>query len=364
MMHPRNALTVAIVSCTATILALTLAPAADALPGGNGDEGSSGDHDNGELTAEASATQIVVSGDTGGEGGSLEPVDTGWTPPVCWYEPWMTAEEFRNAVEEMAAENGRGDRAININSPHEGFTDIYRDQKMGDWLVPQGGVYDDATYENYNLDAEEEGVWWRGVINPNREDEFRYGTDCIEPIFWSDPVNAPEVEDALTDETLAEYAYDEIDIPETEIELNPEGRQLVNLPTWVWLDASDFEPRTVRAELPINGLWAETTAEPVSLTLDPGTEDAELFPSDGECEIDDDGRIGEPYERGHAEEDPPCGVMYTRATHHVDSYELTASLTWEVHWTGSQTQGEQPLPSGTFETTHEIVVNENQTIVR
>jgi hypothetical protein len=334
---------------------------------GNGDGGSwggSGSHDDGVLTAEAAATNIVVSGDTGGDGGSMEPIDTDWTPPVCWYEPWMTAREFADAVEQMAREDGRADRAVNINSPANAFTDIYRDNKPEEWAYNMNSEYALRGYDNYNLGAEEEGLWWRPVVNPNREDEFQSGTDCVEPIFWGNPVDVPELEESITDEILAEYAYDEIDIPETEIQLNPEGEQLVNVPTWIWLDASDIEPQTVRAELPVNGLWAETTAEPVSLTIDPGTEDAELFPSDGTCEIDENGRIGEPYEPGRVDEDPPCGVNYLRATHAVDSFELTASLTWEVHWTGSQTEGENALPSGTFETTHTIVVNESQAIVR
>jgi hypothetical protein len=276
----------------------------------------------------------------------------------------MTAEEFQDAVERLVDEDKHAWRALNTYSPPVAFTDIYRDDKPGDWAINFDSVYGATGYDNFNLDAEEDGLWWHGVINPNREDEFVHGTDCREPIFWSDSVETPELDDSLTDQTLAEYAYDEISIPETEIELNPEGEQLLGVPTWIWLDADDFEPRTVRAELPINGLWAETTAEPVSMTIDPGTEDAELFPSDGTCEIDDKGRIGEPYERGRADEDPPCGATYLRSTHAAGSYELTASLTWEVHWTGSQTQGENPLPSGTFETTHTIVVNESQTIVR
>jgi enoyl reductase len=70
------------------------------------------------------------------------------------------------------------------------------------------------------------------------------------------------------------------------------------------------------------------------------------------------------YERDRVDEDPPCGVNYLRATHAVDSFELTASLTREVHWTGFQTEGENALPSGTFETSHTIVVNESQVVVR
>jgi hypothetical protein len=345
--------------------AVTPAHARDNGTGADQDGNVEGSHDGaGVLSAEATATEIVVTGDTGGDGGNLEPLDTSWTPPVCWYEPWLTAQEFADAVEAMAAENGRANRALNINSPHEAFTDIYRDNNPEDWAYNLDSRYAMRGYDNYNLDAEEDGLWWRPVINPNREDEYRAGTDCVEPIFWGDPVEVPDLDEAITDEMLAEYAYDEIDIPETEIELSPSGDQIVNLPTWIWMQAADLEPRTVRAELPINGVWAETTAEPVSLTIDAGTEDAQLFPSSGECALRDDGRIGEPWDESREGEDPPCGLTYLRSTHGTGPYELTASLTWEVYWTGSQTEGRNPLPGGTFETTQTIVVEESQTIVR
>ncbi len=360
---------------TGTLLVISVVVAAATSPSasgfGSGDGGSRdnvGTHEDGFLTAEAS-TEVVITGDTGGgdagDGrGNLSPIDTGWEPPVCWYEPFMTAEQFRDEVDALVAADEHADRALNIWSPAVAFTDIYRDDNMNDWSVNFESVYGETSYENYNLDAEEDGLWWHGVINPNREYEFRYGVDCPEPIFWADSVDEPSLEESITDEVLAEYAYDEIAIPETEIEINPEGDQYVNLPMWIWLDAGEFEPRTVRAELPINGMWAETTAEPVAMTIDPGTEDALVYPESGECEINADGQIGEPYERGRTDEDPPCGVEYLRSTHEAGSYELTASLTWEVYWTGSQTEGRNPLPSGTFETTHTIVVDENQTIVR
>jgi hypothetical protein len=85
-----------------------------------------------------------------------------------------------------------------------------------------------------------------------------------------------------------ELAYERVEAPGTEIELNPEDEQVVNLPTWIWLDGAEFEP-------------VEVTA--------------------------------------------------------------TASLTWRVTWEGSDGRG-GTLPDGVFATTHEVEVQEAQTIVR
>ncbi|KAB8170927.1 hypothetical protein FH609_001630 [Streptomyces sp. 3MP-14] len=354
----------AVVLCAAGMLATVLTSPAVGL--GNGDDDSRGNTDGGgqdgdTLTAEA-RTEVVITGDTGGEGdGSLAPIDTGWTPPVCWYEPFMTAEEFEAAVESL---DGHANRALNIWSPAQAFTDIYRDNNPADWAENFNSVYSGVGYDNYNLDIADEGLWWHGVINPNRRNDYRAGTDCVEPIFWGDPTDVPELPEAIDDEVLAEYAYDEIGIPETEIELSPDGEQLVNLATWIWMEEALLEPRTVRAELPISGVWAETTAEPVALTIDPGSEDAVVFPASGECAVSEGGRIGAPWTRGDEGEDPPCGVRYERSTHRDGSFTLTASLTWEVSWTGSQSGGPHPLPGGVFETTYDIVVSESQAIVR
>jgi hypothetical protein len=97
-------------------------------------------------------------------------------------------------------------------------------------------------------------------------------------MFWQDAGEVADVANAPTPETLAEYAYDKVKVPDTEIDLKPAARSTVNLPTWVWLDKGTFKEVKVRAELPNTGLWAETTAKPIALHLEPGTDDADKTP--------------------------------------------------------------------------------------
>ncbi|GAA5208683.1 hypothetical protein GCM10023323_29180 [Streptomyces thinghirensis] len=49
------------------------------------------------------------------------------------------------------------------------------------------------------------------------------------------------------------------------------------LPTWAWLDGAKFKPVSVTASVPLLGVQAITTAEPVSVEIDPGTADAEIY---------------------------------------------------------------------------------------
>lgn len=103
----------------------------------------------------------------------------------------------------------------------------------------------------------------------------------------------PDDEHAPTPDVLTAYAYDQIRVPETEVELKPEGKSTVNLPTWAWLDKGTFQEVRIRAELPNTGVRAETTAKPVAPHLEPGTEDAETYPASGNCETAQDMNVQE-----------------------------------------------------------------------
>lgn len=352
----KRRLTAACGLAAASLLAILLSGAVPAQAYGP-DEGRppvEGGADNGVLTAEA--TQVVITASNGNTGpGNLTPSNTRWSPPVCWYEPAMTPSQLAAAVDELESTGELGKVAVYLSWSAELFRQHY--EEGGDTSTGSGG------YENFNLDREGEGMWWRGVVNPNRADEYTWDDGCRDLMFWADLSEAPGVEEALTPEILAGYAYDAIAVPETEFELNPASAQVVNLDTWIWGEAGSFEPVTVRAELPGTGLWAETTARPVSFTIDPGTDDATVHPSRDGCPISGDGTVGSAYTEGN-DGPPPCGVTYRRATHHVDGYRLTAAVTWEISWTGTGVGEPQELPRAVFETTRDIEVREVQAVVR
>jgi hypothetical protein len=316
---------------------------------------ASGDADNQELSAAVSRIKVTqVSGPTGGKQGTLSSTDVNWKPPPCWYEPVMTSEQLKKFSETGLA--------LGHVSPHASWggqklwTDHYRDGKDA-YNYEDESLITRKGYDNYNLGKD--GYFWRGVAR-DLEDPDSYG--CERVMFWQDAGEIPDVPNAPTAETLAAYAYDKVKVPDTEIELMPEGRSTVNLPTWVWLDKGTFKDVKVRAELPNTNLWAETTAKPIALHLEPGTEDAEVFPASANCEINDDGSIGTPYAKGAAEKTPPCGIRYLRATKDTP-YHLSASVTWQITWQGSGGTGGD-LPDGTFETTQDMNVQEIQSINR
>ncbi|MCX5420901.1 hypothetical protein [Streptomyces sp. NBC_00078] len=326
----------------ATIWASSPAAWADFVPGGKGTGSQTqvnGDSKGTEISATAGG--VVFDRSKNGSGSSVGPVTstTSWTPPACWYAPKYTPAQLKAYLEPIWAADSTG----------------------YEWDATQRDRYiNGKPYKDFNKDKTGKGYWWDSYVNEN----FPPGWDkCTKPIFWVDKGDPPpaNIENAVTPKVLGELAYKEIRVPSTKVTLAPADTTKVNLPTWAWLDGAAFKPVSVTASVPVLGISATTTAVPVSLKIDPGTTNAETYPASGVCEINN-GRIGEPYAKGKADETPPCGVKYLRSTGN-GSYPLKATITWKIHWTGSDGAGDD-LPDGTFGATQNVTVQEIQAVNR
>lgn len=324
-------------------VALTATPAVAGKEIGGGTDAApsvSGGEDKGSLTATAGG--IVFDRSKNGSGpktGTIAPTGN-YSPPPCWYAPAYTPAEFKKEREAVWSVDSTG----------------------AQWDLEQRKRYvDGEPYKNFNLDKAGKGYWWTEF--PNKT--YPPGWDsCDKETFWVDegdppPADAPE---AINPEILAKLAYAEIRVPGTEVKLAPEGTTKVNLPTWAWLDGAEFKPVSVTARVDVLDIEATTTAEPVSLKIDPGTSDAETYPANGVCDLVGD-RIGTPYAKGKSKETPPCGVKYLRSSGD-GSYPLKATVTWKIHWTGTGVNGEKRLPDGEFGAEQDVVVEEVQSINR
>ncbi|CAL9459824.1 hypothetical protein SUDANB32_02608 [Streptomyces sp. enrichment culture] len=336
-----------------TVMALVLAPGiAHADRGGGDSQGGDAAETSGGREGASLVSKVVYSGSTSGSGGggngggALKPVGD-WTPAACWYEP-RSAEQFRDYVESMYEET--------VNTPGQ---HSYAKQSAGMFRDD----YKDGTYKNYNLDKKDEGSFWVAVRDEDRwmEPEAQV---CDRMPFWVENGDPVPVENAVTPEVLAELAYNRVRLPAAEVTLRPEAATKVNLPTWAWLDRSRFKETSVTASIAVGGLniQATTTARPVSLRLEPGTPDAETYPASGECTINADGSIGEPYTRGKADRTPPCGLKYLRSSGD-GTFTLQATITWDISWTGTGGAGGD-LPDGTFGNDQAVTVQEIQSVNR
>ncbi|PWI11788.1 hypothetical protein DIZ27_03455 [Streptomyces sp. NWU339] len=328
----------------AVTLILTAAAPAYAEKGfGGATDGETEQHadTSGDGTVSVTVGGVVFDRSKNGSGrsaGALTP-STSWTPPPCWYAPKYTPEQLQKYLEPIWEAGSTG---------HE-------------WDAKQRDRYVKGhPYKDFNKDKAGKGYFWDSFV----DEDFPPGWDsCEEQIFWVDQGDPPPagIENAVTPEILAELAYSEIRVPGTEVTLAPAEAAKVNLPTWAWLDGAEFKPVSVTASVPVIGIEATATAEPVSLEIEPGTPDAETFPASGVCEING-GRIGEPYAKGKAEQTPPCGVKYLRSSGD-GTFPLQATVTWKIEWTGTGGAGGD-LPDGSFGATQDVVVQEIQAINR
>ncbi|MGW0740526.1 hypothetical protein ACWD3I_11520 [Streptomyces sp. NPDC002817] len=310
-----------------------------------------GYENNGDTTQEANTDEngnlgvtvggVVFDHSKNGSGNSTGALtsSTSWTPPACWYAPKYTPEQLQNYLEPIWEAGSTG----------------------YEWDAKQRKKYNaDDEEKAFNKDKTGKGYWWDFYV----DESYPPGWDaCQDGPFWVDTGDAPpaEYENAVTPEILAELAYNEIRVPGTKVTLAPANATKVNLPTWSWLDAADFKPVSVTASVPVLELQATATAEPVSLKIEPGTADAVTYPASGVCEINN-GRIGEPYAKGKADQTPPCGVKYLRSSGD-GSYPLRATVTWKITWTGTGVPGGE-LPDGNFGATQDVVVQEIQAVNR
>ncbi|MQS06911.1 hypothetical protein [Streptomyces alkaliphilus] len=312
---------------------------------GRGGRASNSDYDveesagsgNNELSSRITYTatrEAAGAGATPASGGGA------WSPPACWYEP---------VPYEYALEWAQGLRR-------------HWQQRSSD---PNGtGADHRARYfdgEPWSIEdlVEEDGHFYFSAWNPERVGSPGEG-GCHARPFWVAAGEEPSEPLALTPEIMAETAYDRLPLPDTAPALNPDGPQVVNLPTWLWQETAATGEVSVTATLESPPWQVTVTAVPSSLFIDPGTADAITHPAGGRCTTGTAGTLGVPYTPGRTGEEPPCGVTYLRSGDH----ELDTSLTWTVTWTGTGTPGPRELPAATVRGTLPVTVQEIQAVVR
>ncbi|MFF7469250.1 hypothetical protein [Streptomyces sp. NPDC008092] len=361
MNMPRRAALGAGVAALALTLGVTTltAPAYSAEPSSNVHGAGTNEKGGKDDTGIYAAARIQYSGAVTHDGstGNVTSSDVNWTPPPCWYAPYLGAKDFKKKMSEQI-ESAK-------NTPGMGGTAGAAIGEMQQHYEDGYGWTDTPGYKDYNVDKDGEGMFWAAVENPDEPDILKRSS-CNDLPFWVENGDAPPAryEEAVTPEILAALAYQRMQLPDTKVTLAPEGTTKVNLPTWAWLDKAVFGEVQATAALDVPGfaVRATTTAKPVSLKLEPGTTDAETFPASGECVFNADGSIGKPYAKGDAGTTPPCGIRYLRSSGD-GVFKLRATITWKISWTGTGDTGDD-LPDGTFGTTQDVTVKEIQAVVR
>jgi hypothetical protein len=159
------------------------------------------------------------------------------------------------------------------------------------------------------------------------------------------PLPAPEV--------LARQAVNQLSLPGPRVVTSPspDRLQLVNVPTWLWLDQAAWAPVSATASVPGESVTA--TASPTLVTWSLG--DGSTVVCSGP---------GTPYEVGGdpAAPSPDCGHTYARSSAGESSgaFVVSATVSWRVSWAGGGQSG--TLPALTTTSSVQLRVGESQAI--
>jgi hypothetical protein len=166
-----------------------------------------------------------------------------------------------------------------------------------------------------NPGGDGEGAWYRKIC-----------PDGTGTMVW---IPAGGVDPAV----LAEQAFDRTQIPLPGVHLNPpDGTdQIVNVPTWMWVD--NFS--AVSASASAGGVTVTVTARPVRVDWSMGNGDS-VSCSDG----------GTPYDNGRTPESQQSDCTYTyrrsSATRSSGTFTIRATTRWHATWaaTGVNASGD------------------------
>ena len=150
---------------------------------------------------------------------------------------------------------------------------------------------------------------------------------------------------------LAAQAKNQLRLPAPKIQANPVGDQLVNLPTWLWLDRGSWGAVSATAAVP--GVSVTAVATPISVTWSMGNGDSVTCNGPGT-----------PFPAGAdpKSSSPDCGYTYrtSSAGQFGEAFGVTATVTWTVTWSGAGQGG--AFPNLTTSTSVAFRVAESQGI--
>jgi len=163
-------------------------------------------------------------------------------------------------------------------------------------------------------------------------------------------IRNPTLMPELAPADVARLARAQLGLPKSTIAANPAADQLVNLPTWLWLE-SGWEAVTATASVP--GVEVTAAASPTSVSWSTG--DGVTVTCDGP---------GTPFHAGvdPSSPSPDCGHTYrsSSAAQPGNTYPVTATVHWSVTWSGAGQSG--TFPEMTTSSSTQFRVGESQAL--
>lgn len=177
-----------------------------------------------------------------------------------------------------------------------------------------------------------------------------YSVTCIDDVTgaattrteWI-PDQAAATAPAVDPHEVALQAERSLDLPVPSLFFNPSGSSVVNLPTWLWIDAGIWHQDSVTASAGTVSATAVATPESVTWEMGDGGVVVCVGP-------------GRPFQLGLPADtqSTPCAFTYRTSSIGQPSadgnpddaaYTVRATITWDVSWTAQGAPGQGVLPS-------------------
>lgn len=225
-------------------------------------------------------------------------------PPECDVFAESPGQPAGGATDNTSGGNGDGNGDGGSGDGSGGETSACRYERVEPQRPPPPGVSAD-------------GAWYTRIC------PVAGGGSAQSQAMWVAGA-APAVVDPAV---LAVRARRSLRLSEPSIRLNPAppAAQLVHLPTWLWLPRQQWQPVTATASVP--GLSVTATATPVRVAWLTG---------DGVIRVCDGAGSAWAAGMDPKRASPTCGHTYTStsAGRPSGTFELRATVTWQVTWAG------------------------------
>lgn len=203
------------------------------------------------------------------------------------------------------------------------------------------GVNSDAADKLFGPAPSTDGAWYRKICDSGN------GQTNATVVWLTNPPVDPLA--------LAQEALQRTPIPPPAVHLNPpEGRdQVVNLPTWLWIDAAQWQP--VSANASAGNVTVTATASPQSVQWDMGNGDVVT------CQ-----GPGTPYDttKSSSQQSTDCSYTYRKssASSPGGAFVARVTVTWDVTWSAVGIAGGGNLGAADQSTSFPIRVAEIQAV--
>jgi hypothetical protein len=247
-------------------------------------------------------SQIRLTGDAGGGGGSFTPIALG--PAPCIWNP--------------------------IGNAQVGSTYVIGFVTAVDTEFEVGLLLNFLTEAEQILKANPQGEWYLLTSNPSDDAAETAACDKEPPFVWV-PAGGQPPTPPVPPEFLAKFAYNHFTIPVPKVQISPPNKGVVDLATYLWANwpasAATGQEDTYQITATLGNTTVTVQAKAQALTITPvgpGTAFTTGCGPNGSKSP-----LGQPPATAGAGATPDCGVMWDGPD---ATAGITATATWDVTW--------------------------------